>query len=349
MASSDTRPGDGGTSHSRGRIIRSVVAAAAAALNLVASTPTRPLLLVFAVVQWILVGAVAATLGHDGSLAIVIPQVVVLLPIVLVLVHGTALRLGGRVFAAWATLVWIVLPYAGLVYATPSLRHDYAHQFLPHVLGLADDPRFPAMVAFLAAMLFTLRALETDAMLDLAIAVGAAGLGAALTPRAAVVAATPVVALVVAGRLRLAAAAAAGLAILLGTVGLAVAAGPLAPPFAHVGFHGPGNALAGLSENFWSGRVLEWFALAGIAGAFRGRRAVGSMIALALLAALLSAPGEHTSLDRNLALLQAFLPVFPALGIAVASIPLLVRHGPARRTATQELRALSSAFADRLK
>ena len=46
---------------------------------------------------------------------------------------------------------------------------------------------------------------------------------------------------------------------------------------------------------------------------------------------------------------KAFIDKFPALGIAVASIPLLVPHGPARRTATQELRALSSAFADRLK
>jgi hypothetical protein len=341
MASSDARPGEGGTSPGRAGAART---AAASASKRLASIPTRALLVVLVVTQWILTLVVAIAFGRHGSLAIVVPQVIVLLPLALVLVHATALRLGQRLFAAWAAAVWVVLPYAGLLYATPSLRHDYAHRFLPHLLGLADDPKFPAMVAFLAATFFTLRALETGAMLDVGLAVGSAGLGAAFAPRVALVALAPVVGLAVAGRWRLALTAGAGIAILLAVVGFAVATDLLGTPFAHVGLHGPGGTLAGLSETFWSGRVLEWLAIAGVAGAFRGARAAGAMFALALLAGLASLDVGSSSVASNLLLLQAFFPVWSIVALAVASIPLLVPHQRAARTATQELAAVSSAL-----
>ena len=294
--------------------------------------PTRTLVAVLACVQWLLTVVIALTNGHDGSLLIVIPQVVILLPLSLALVHGTALRLGGRAFAAWAAALWVVLPYAGIAYANPSLRHDYAHRFLPHVLGLADDPRFPGMVAFLAAVFFALRAIETGLWVDVAAAVAGAGLGAAFVPRAALVAVAPLVGLAVGGRTRRAIPAAAALAILLAVVGAAVAAGLLSSPFAHVGIHGPADTLSSLSENFWSGRVLEWLAIAGVAGAIRGSRAAGATIGVAVLAAFVSLQSEVAPAARNLSLLHALLPVWPAVTLAVASLPLLVpRAGSAAR------------------
>ena len=195
-------------------------------------------------------------------------------PLALVLVYATALRLGGRVFAAWAPVVWVVLPFVVLAYATPSLRHDYAQRFLPHVLGLADDPRFPAMVAFLAAVYFDAsRSRDRRMRTDVAIAVASAGIGAAFAPRAALVAVAPVAGLAVAGR-RLRRRRRRHSQCCLGVV-----AAP-SPPAARGAVRAcrcarAGHALATLSENFWSGRVLEWLAIAGIAGALRGGRAAG--------------------------------------------------------------------------
>jgi hypothetical protein len=341
MASSDAGPGESGLRPTRARVARSTAESASKRL---AAVRTRTLLLVLVVVQWILTLVVAIAAGRHGSLAVVLPQVVVLLPLVLVLVHATALRLGGRLFAAWAAAVWTVLPYAGLLYATPSLRHDYGHRFLPQLLGLTDDPKFLSMVAFAAAMFFTLRALESAAMLDVAIAVGSAGLGAAFAPRVALVALAPVVGLAAAGRWRLVVAVGAGIAVALAAVGAAVATDVFGAPFAQLGLHGPGDTLASLSENFWSGRVLEWLGIAGVVGAFRGGRVPGVMIAVALLAALLSLETRTPAEASNLFFLQTFIPVWPSVALAVAAIPLLVPRGHAPRTAVDELAAFGSIF-----
>jgi hypothetical protein len=348
MSSTDARPGKAGLHPDRDRGVATLLSDASHRLG---SAPTRTLLAVLACVQWILVLAVALTIGREGPLLIVVPQVVVLLPVALALVHGTALRLGGRTFAAWSTILWVALPFAGALYANPSLRHDYAHRFLPHLLGLADDPRFPAMVAFLAAVFFTLRALETHMHREVAIAVASAGLGAAFVPRAALVAVVPAVGLAVGGRTRQALGAAAALGILLGAVAVAVSTGLLSTPFAHVAVHTAGDTLASLSENFWSGRVIEWLAIAGVAGALRGRLAAGAMIGVALLAAFLSLEGAPGAIERNLLFLQALLPVWPLLTLAIASIPLLVpRRQPADRPdsrADTALRSVRFALAHR--
>ena len=350
MASTDVRPGDAGTRPQPARLVHTIVGGI---LRRVSAVPSWALVVALACVQWILVAVTAFVVGHDGSLLIVVPQVVVLLPVASLLIYRTALRLGGRTFAAWAAALWVVLPYAGIVYANPSFRHDYAHRFLPHLLGLADDPRFAGMVAFLAASFFALRAIDTGLKLDLALAVAGAGLGAAFVPRAALVALAPAVGLALGGEIRRAVTVGAVLAILLACVGGAVAAGLLSSPFAHVGIHGPANALASLSENFWSGRVIEWLAIAGVAGALRGRRTAGAVIGVGLLAAFLSLHGEKLPAARNLSLLHALLPVWPAVTLAIASLPLLVPHkrppeGRAARTPADWLALVASTLSRRL-
>ena len=182
------------------------------------------------------------------------------------------------------------------------------------------------MILFLAAMFFTLRSIETNLLVDVAIAVGAAAVGAALVPRTALVALVPALGLAVARRWRYALVALAALAALLACVAVAVAWGPLASPFAHVGFQASGDTLKTLSENFWSGRVLEWLAIAGVVGALRGNLPAGAMIGVALLAAFLSLPAEPTTIARNLTFLRGLVPVWPALTLAVASLPLLLPH-----------------------
>jgi hypothetical protein len=192
------------------------------------------------------------------------------------------------------------------------------------------------MVAFLAAMLFALRAIEGARNIDAAIAVAAAAVGSAFVPREALVALAPVVALALGGKIRHAILAAAALAILLAGVAGAVAAGLLSSPFTHVGVHNATGSLGSLKENFWSGRVLEWLAIGGVVGALRGRLAAGAMIGIALLAAFVSRQGGDVSpLAQNLSLLQTFLPVWPAVALAVAALPLLA---PGRRMGAQTAR-----------
>jgi 4-amino-4-deoxy-L-arabinose transferase-like glycosyltransferase len=324
--------------------LRVRAASNALARRLAASPPYR-VVFPLAVLQWLLAGILAVRVGHEGSLALVVPQVAVLLPLALVIVYEIALRLGGRLFAAWAAAVWVVLPYAGLAYATPSLRHLYAHRFLLHLVGLADDPRFAALVAFAAAAYFTLRALEGSAAIHIGASVVAAAAGSALAPREALVAVAPAVALAVGGRRRQALAATIGLAVLLGGVGAAVGAGLLDGPFGQLGFTNPGNALASLRENFWSGRVLEWLAVAGIAGALRGRIVTGAILTVSFVAAFLSIEGPAAPAARNLALLQGLLPAWFAFALLVASIPLLL---PRARTAGTPATVAVRRFWDRI-
>jgi len=331
MAATDARTGGLVTPYlERGR---SVLEAGCRRLD---AAPRRAILVPLAALQWALVLAVALTVGHEGSTAATVVQVLVLLPVALVLVYETSSRLWSRVYAAGAALVWVVLPYVGLLYSNRSFRHTYAHGFLVHVVGLAADARFVAMVAFLAAALLTVRALETDAMLDAAAAVGAAAVGAAFAPRAAVVAIAPVAALAIGRRTRLAATAAVLSAASLAVVAAAVAAGWLASPFAAFSVGAAADALAPLGENFWSGRLLEWLALAGIVAMLRTRRVAGTVLGVIFLAGSLSLPaaGTATSAARNLSLLETMLPVWGAFALLVAAIPRLLPRGSAPESAT---------------
>jgi hypothetical protein len=241
------------------------------------------------------------------------------------------------VFAAWAAFVWTVLPYAGIVYANRGFRDTYEHRFLLHVVGLTADARFAALAAFLAAAVLALRAAERAAMPEALLASTAAAVGAACAPRAAVAAAAPVLALVVAGRRRQAVAGTALLALLLALVGGAVAAGWLSPPFAAFSPASAHGALASLNEDFWSGRVLEWLALAGIVGMLRVHRAAAVGIAAVFLAGYLSVGGHVESpSERNLGLLLALLPAWGAFVLLVASVPLLVPRARPRTVPTAE-------------
>ena len=123
--------------------------------------PPLAVLGAFALVQWAALAAVALRTVHDGWVydtgsrpssgvvsalpAIVVGQTLVLLPLALWLVYAVADRLAGRVFAAWAAAVWVLLPYAGYAFSTGGYRHTYADGFLTHVLGLTADPAFPAL------------------------------------------------------------------------------------------------------------------------------------------------------------------------------------------------------------
>jgi hypothetical protein len=309
-----------------------------------------PLLLgVLAAIQWIAVTTLALRVPHEGWLyyrpdeerpsalvvsalpAIVLVQVLVMLPLTLVLVHRLARRLGGRLFAAWAAAVWVALPYLGLPFANQSFRHPYAEQFLPRALGLTADPAFPAMVAFLAAAFLCLRALETNAASDIAGTALGAALGVAFVPRAAGFVAAPLVALALARRWRLLLVITACLTPLLAGVVAAEAGGLLSGHgFGHVSLSALGDVLAGLRERFWSARLLEWLAIAGALGALRGSRAAGSLTAVWLTALALTSATHTGGATGMIIFLRGLVPSLPAFGLLLAAIPLLApREGAA--------------------
>src|SRR4051794_7758990 len=87
------------------------------AVSRIDALPERFVLGPLAVVQWSLAAIVAATVGTSGSTALVVLQVVFLLPLTLALVYRIGGRIAGRVFAAWGAVVWIALPYVGYAYA----------------------------------------------------------------------------------------------------------------------------------------------------------------------------------------------------------------------------------------
>ena len=305
---------------------------------------------VLALVQWGAVAAVALTVPHDGWLfyrvgearpsgpvtaalpAIVLLQVLLLQPLTLVLVHRVGRCLSGRVFAVWASVLWVAIPYLGLFYANHGFRHAYSADFLPRALGLTADPAFPAMVSFLAAAFLCLRSLETAAGRDVIAGCVAATAGVAFVPRAAEFVAAPLVALAVARRWRLLRVAALTLAPLLAFVGLAGTLGLLAGPgFGHVSVSSLGHVLASLGERFWSARLLEWLAVAGAVGALRGSLTVGALIAVWFVALALTSGNDHTGTAQLIAFLRAMVPALPAFALLVAALPLLF---PRARAAT---------------
>jgi len=338
------------------RQLRAVVAAAGGQL---AAAPPFAILGTLALAQWGALAAVALRVAHDGWVydtgsrpsdgvvsalpAIVVGQTLVLLPLALWLVYAVADRLAGRVFAAWAAAVWVLLPYAGYAFSNRGFRHMYADAFLTHVLGLTADPAFPALLAFLGSGYFALRALTTTRWAPAAAAaIASSAVGAAFVPRTALVAVAPAAALMVGGRRTQAAAAAAGLALTLLVVGIAVGTGLLPGPFAQLGLHAPSDALASLSENFWSGRVLEWLTIAGILGALRRGRPAGVFVAAASLLAFLSINPSNgpTPAAGHLVMLHDTLPAWFATAITIAAIPLLTPRGRADRPARVTLAAI---------
>ena len=336
------------------RQLRAVVAAAGERL---AAAPPFAILGTLALVQWGALAALALRVAHDGWVydtgsrptsgvvsalpAIVVAQTLVLLPLALWLVYAVADRLAGRIFAAWATAVWVLLPYAGYPFANRSFRHEYADGFLTHVVGLTADPAFPAMVAFLASGYFALRALATGRAPAYAATFATAAVGAAFAPREALVAVAPAAALAIGGRRGQAAAAGVGLALVLLVVGVASGTGLLSAPFAQFGLHGPNGAIVSLNENFWSGRILEWLTIAGILGAVRYGRPAGVFAATASLLAFLSIhEGGNTPAAGHLMMLHETMPAWFAIVITFAAIPLLTPRGHAARPARVTLASI---------
>ncbi|HEY5659821.1 MAG TPA: hypothetical protein VIR59_03450 [Gaiellaceae bacterium] len=283
--------------------------------------------------------------------AMVLFNTLVLLPAALLCMYGIGARIAGRIFGYFAALLWVFLPYLGIVFVQVGYHQKYTELTLPQQLGLTSVPDFPSMVALIVSAYLCLRALDSRRWEIGALAGLAAGYAIAIKPSNALFLFAPGLLLLV-ERWRSLLAFAAGLAPSLlalavwkyrGLGELAAAPGPQLRIAA-----GPGGltrrifspklnswshlhqVLLGFREHFWIARVIEWTPIAGFIGLLaRSRR--GVLLVGTWFVAYLLVKGTYlpASID-DASFFRILMPAFPAYVLLAASVVLLVPGARAR-------------------
>ncbi|HEX4746578.1 MAG TPA: hypothetical protein VFU99_06805 [Gaiellaceae bacterium] len=280
---------------------------------------------------------------------IVLGQVLVLGPVALLCVYGIAARIGGRLLGYWASLLWVVAPFAVIPLFVDRYHERWIEQFLPQALGLTAMSDFPSMVIVLAGALFVVRSLSPGRMTDAVLAGVLIGAAAALKPPNLLVAVGAALAYVVARRWRegLACGAAilpALLVLLLWKVRglgelpvlaleqtrIAASGGPLAldlnlDRYFDLNFEHWRSQMNQLREFFWSARVAQWVPVAGLVAVLSLRRGAIAALLGGWLAAFLAVKGfSERAFIENGSFWRLLMPAWPAYLLLFASIPLLV-------------------------
>jgi hypothetical protein len=301
--------------------------------------------------------------------AIVLLNVLVLMPAAMFALYGIAARIGGRLFGYWVLLLWIVLPFIGVLYTNTGYHQRYTELLLPQAFGLTAMADFPTTVAVLVSIYFCAKALfdERPQLLDAVAGGVAAGIAIAIKPSSALFLVGPVLAYAYARRVEFLGAMTAGLApaVLaltvwkgrgLGNVPLLAHDAPagglaavaplgglnLAKYWNQLHWDRFSNNLDLLREHFWSGRVIQWLVLAGLIGlARRSRPAAVLAGGWFLTFAFVKGSYGGASFEDG-SLFRIMMPTYPAFVLLLASLPLLLPHVPGR------LRAFRPAIAEPL-
>jgi hypothetical protein len=298
--------------------------------------------------------------------AIVLLNVLVLMPLSMAALYGIGARIGGRLFGYWVVVLWVVVPFIGVRYTNPGYHQKYTELLLPQAFGLTAMADYPSMVAALVSVYFCVRALcdERPQLVD-GIASGiAAGAAIAIKPSASIFLAGPALALAYRRRFAIAGAVVVGLAPAVVTLAVWKERGlgnlPLlsgAPVPKHLAAALP---VAGLNfgkyshelnwsrflsnldlirEHFWSVRLIEWLVIGGLIGLARRSR-VAALLVGGWFAAFAIVKGSYTSASiEDGSLFRIMMPSYPAFILLLGSVPLLFPHAPSR------LRAWRPAFA----
>ena len=311
--------------------------------------------------------------------AVILIDVLVLLPVALVALYAIGKRIAGRVFGYWCCAVFVAAPFVGILYVNAGYHQRYVEQFLPQALGLTALSDFPALVAVLISAYFCLRVvLDEQPRIAHGLASGlAAGAAIGIKPSAALFLGGPALALFDARRLRPALHFVAGLVPPAMTLALwklrsshhipllaapydelhtaAVATLPLAVNFhrlINLDWTHLGDELANLRRYFAVGRVVEWSCVAGLFGL--GRRSPGAaVLAGGWLGTFIVVKGtwDSATLETG-SLLRIMIPAFPAFVLLVAALPLLwpglpqrLRPPAARPAAPMSRRTLQALVA----
>ena len=283
--------------------------------------------------------------------AIVVLNVLVLMPVALLCIYGIAQRIGGRIFAYWATFLWIVVPFIGIKFTDAGYHQRYTELTLPQSFGLTAMADFPSMVAVLVSLYFALRTLDTRDPVD-AVACGlAAGAAITIKPSNSIFLFGLILAFAYRKRFVPAAYVALGLAPALITLALwkyrglgylpllhaqggsALALGPHSEIVASVNplhkyvqlnWHQLHENLLQIKEHFWSMRVVEWLVLAGLIGLAR-RSLTAVLLIGGAFAAFVVVKGTYGNASvEDASLFRIMMPAFPAFVILLASLVYLV-------------------------
>ena len=305
--------------------------------------------------------------------AILLLNVLVLMPIAFFCAYGIGERIGGRLFGYWTAVLWIVVPLIGIKYADAGYHQRYTELLLPQSYGLSVMSDFPSMVALAAAAYFTLRAAQDDAPIDAILAGLLAGVALGIKPSNAPFVAGAGLALLVAKRWR--GILAFGLGLAPGVVALAVwkARGEGQVPLFNnaaqanrlaLGAHQPLLGVGGLNlhkyigfdwhwftvqqldslrDHFWSVRVLEWLAIGGMIGLLRRSRPAGLLFGGWLFATIFVKWGSksHGSTVDNSDILRQTIFTIPAALMLISGV-LLLFPGLPQRLPARDVRPWSS-------
>jgi len=283
--------------------------------------------------------------------AVLLVDVLLLLPAAMLALYGIAVRLGGRLFGYWTLLLWIVVPFIGVLYTDQGYHQRYTEITLPQGFGLTALADFPTMVATLVGLYFCTRVV-TDARPSLIdAAAGGAGFGSAIgtKPSVSLVLVGPALAFLARRHLVSLAGFVAGLAPFVVTLAVwkerglgnlpVLGAAPSSPrgvaavaPVVGLDLHKYVRDLSWhhlsrnidlLREHFWSGHGAVWLVVAGLIAITLSSRIIGLLVAgsfvpFALVKASYIATIEDTSLFRIL------IPAFPLFVLGLASLVYLV-------------------------
>ena len=279
---------------------------------------------------------------------VIVLNVLVLGPLALWAVHGLAARIAGRGFALVAATAWVVMPFAVIPLWRQDYHERYIEQFLPGALGLTGLADYQSMVLLLVGALLFLRALETGAALDAAATGLVLGFAVGVKPSNGLFLAAPIVAALLARKLRVLVPLALALAPALLTLALWKQRGlGTLPAFAYedvrlaagsvVGVTVPGldryvdldwgnlhDNASNLREYFWSARLLEWAPLAGVVGAARRSPPAAGLLAAWFGAFLVVKGTTPLSTVATGSFFRFMMPGFPAYFLLVVSTFLLV-------------------------
>ncbi len=219
----------------------------------------------------------------------------VLAPTALLCVYGIAERIGGRLLGYWASLLWVVAPFASIPLFVDRYQERWTENFLPQALGLTSLSDFPSMVVVLVAALFVVRSLDAGRVAEAALAGLLLGAAGAMKPPNLLLGAGAVLAYLVARRWRegivFGAAVVPSLLVLvlwkerglgelpvlsLGEARVAAGAGLLAldvDRYIELDLDHWRLQMDQLREFFWSARLAQWAPLAGVLAVLRVRQA----------------------------------------------------------------------------
>jgi hypothetical protein len=284
--------------------------------------------------------------------AVILVNVLVLLPAAMIALYALASRIAGRLFGYWTLVLWIAVPFIGVLYTNTGYHSKYTDIVLPQGFGLTAMADFPTMVAMLICLSLCARAALGDGPVRLydALAAGvAAGAAIALKPSVALILVGPILLFALRRSFTGVATFVAGLApaVLVlafwkqrgvghlpllaspdhAPAGLAAASPVVALDLQrylnNLSWHQFTTNLDLLREHFWSGRLIEWLVIAGVIALARMSWRAFALVAGAFLP-FLFVKSSYIATIEDTSLFRILIPAFPLFVLCLAALPFLL-------------------------